>query len=348
VADDFEIGGTRIAPGETKKLEIPIVRLYTDTSMFLPVFIKRGKKPGPTLFVSAAIHGDELNGIEIISRLINSKNISGLKGTLIAVPLVNAYGVLNHERYLPDRRDLNRSFPGSKKGSLASRIAHIFMNEIVKKCDYGIDLHTGAIHRSNLPQIRANLDDKKTLAMAKAFGVPVLINSNLRDGSLRESANDLGISMLLYEAGEALRFDELSIRVGYRGILNVMRHLGMVTKRRSKKDPVEPYIARESGWVRATDSGFISHKHKLGDYVHKGDILAKVKDPYGEVIDIIKSNAEGVIIGKQNIPLVHEGEAVYHIAYFNQSSSKQSNSVIESIEQFHEHHGDSVNVNQPE
>lgn len=327
----FEIAGHSIAPGETKKLEVPIVRLYTDTSMFLPVYVKHGRRDGPKLFVSAAVHGDELNGIEIISRIINSKSIKNLKGTLIAVPLVNAYGVLNHDRYLPDRRDLNRSFPGSKKGSLASRIAHIFMNDIVKQCDYGIDLHTGALHRSNLPQIRANLDDPATLELAKAFGAPVLINSNLRDGSLRECANELGIAMLLYEAGEALRFDEISIRAGYRGIINVMRHLGMLSKRPTKRAPIKPFITEESGWVRAPDSGFVIHRHQLGDYVKKGDVLAVVKDPFGDVIDHVLAHAEGIIIGKQNIPLVHEGEAMYHIAYV----TKQQATVAERIEHFH-------------
>ncbi|NVJ59714.1 MAG: succinylglutamate desuccinylase/aspartoacylase family protein [Gammaproteobacteria bacterium] len=327
----FKIAGHSIAPGEAKKLEVPIVRLYTDTSMFLPVYVKHGRREGPKLFVSAAVHGDELNGIEIISRLINSKSVKNLKGTLIAVPLVNAYGVLNHDRYLPDRRDLNRSFPGTKKGSLASRIAYIFMNEIVKQCDYGIDLHTGALHRSNLPQIRANLEDPATLELAKAFGAPVLINSNLRDGSLRECANELGIAMLLYEAGEALRFDELSIRAGYRGILNVMRHLGMLSKRPTKRAPIKPFIAEDSGWVRATDSGFVSHRHQLGDYVKKGDLLATVKDPFGDVIDEVVAHAEGIIIGKQNIPLVHEGEAMYHIAYV----TKHHDTVAERIEHFH-------------
>ncbi|NVJ48921.1 MAG: succinylglutamate desuccinylase/aspartoacylase family protein [Gammaproteobacteria bacterium] len=332
-----------VLPGETRKLEIPIVRLYTDTSMFLPVYIKHGKRPGPTLFVSAAIHGDELNGIEIISRLINSKSLKNLKGTLIAVPLVNAYGVLNHDRYLPDRRDLNRSFPGSRKGSLASRLAHIFMTEIVKRCDYGIDLHTGAIHRSNLPQIRANLDHPETLAMAKAFAAPVLINSNLRDGSLRESANELGIPILLYEAGEALRFDEVSIRAGYRGIISVMRHLDMLSKRQSKKPPIKPFIARETGWVRATDSGFVTHQRSLGDFVHKGDQLAVIKDPFGDTIDTIIAHTSGIIVGKQNIPLVHEGEAVYHIAYVN----KTQETVAEHIEQFHHNIGTNPVANEP-
>jgi hypothetical protein len=313
----IEIAGHKILPGETKKIELPTVSLYTDTNMSIPIFVKRGKRKGPTLFVSAAIHGDELNGIEIISRLINNKKIDSLKGTLIAVPFVNGYGVLNQSRYLPDRRDLNRSFPGSKRGSLAGRIANLFLNEIVAKCDYGIDLHTGAIHRTNLPQIRANLDDPETLEMAKAFGIPVLLNSNLRDGSLRQEANDLGVKILLYEAGEALRFDELSIRAGVKGIINVMRHLGLLNKSRAKTHTTEPFVANQSSWVRATDSGFINHKSELGDYVEKGDILATIKDPFGKVLDNVVSNAKGIIIGKQNIPLAQEGEAMYHIAYFN-------------------------------
>lgn len=315
--DDLLIGGHRIQAGETKKIALPTVRLYTDTNMSIPIYVKRGKKPGPTIFVSGAIHGDELNGIEIISRLINSRSINALRGTLIAVPIVNAFGVLNQSRYLPDRRDLNRCFPGSAKGSLAGRIAYLFMQEVVLKCDFGIDLHTGAIHRSNLPQIRANLDDPVTFEMAKAFAVPVLINSNLRDGSLRQCADEHGIPMLLYEAGQALRFDELSIKVGVKGIMNVLRHLNMLPKRKSKKPPVEPFVARNSGWVRASDSGFVIHKKQLGDRVSEQDVLAEIKKPLGDVSSKILSHADGIIIGKQNIPLVQEGEAVYHIAYFN-------------------------------
>ncbi|TNC83022.1 MAG: succinylglutamate desuccinylase [Oleiphilus sp.] len=327
MVDELEIGGVKILPGQTKYIDLETVALYTDTSMSIPVFVKRGKRKGPTLVVSAAIHGDELNGIEIISRLINSKSLKSLKGTLIAVPFVNGYGVLNQSRYLPDRRDLNRCFPGSRKGSLAGRIAHLFLNEIVSKADVGIDLHTGAIHRTNLPQVRANLDDQETAALAKAFGVPVLINANIRDGSLRAAAGEKGVPMLLYEAGEALRFDELSIRAGVRGVLNVMRHLEMLGKSRARASAVEPFVARQSGWVRASDSGFISHLKQLGDYVEKGDVLATIKDPFGRTLDEIVCNAEGIIIGKQNIPLAQEGDAVYHVAYF-----KKPDDVAEHIE----------------
>lgn len=325
--EPIEIGGVAIKAGETKQIDLETVPLYTDTNMAIPVFVKRGKRAGPTLLVSAAIHGDELNGIEIISRLINSKAIKTIKGTLIAVPFVNGYGVLSQSRYLPDRRDLNRSFPGSKKGSLAGRIANLFLSEIVSKCDVGIDLHTGAIHRTNLPQIRANLDDSQTLELAKAFAVPVLINSNIRDGSMREAASEMGVPILLYEAGEALRFDELSIRAGLKGILNVMRHLGMISKGRSRANTVEPFVARQSGWVRANESGFVSHEKHLGDYVEKGDELALIKDPFGKVLGVVTSHAAGIIIGKQNIPLAQEGEAMYHIAYF-----RKPDDVVENIE----------------
>ena len=323
----LEIAGQIIKLGEERRIELPSVSLYTDTPMPIPVNVKRGKRPGPTLFVSAAIHGDELNGIEIIGRLLKSKSIKSLKGTLITVPMVNVYGVINQTRYMPDRRDLNRSFPGSARGSLAGRIAKLFLDEIVSKCDYGIDLHTGAIHRSNLPQIRANLDDEITSQLAKSFGVPVLLNADLRDGSLRESASEQGIPVLLYEAGEALRFDELSIRAGVKGIINVMRHTGMLAPSKTRKQSIEPFIARKSAWVRATDSGIVSHKRELGEFVKKGDTLAVISDPYGKEIDVVTTNVDGIIIGKQNIPLTQEGEAMYHVAYF-----KKMDEVMENIE----------------
>lgn len=311
------LAGVTVQPGEVKKIELPVVKLYTDTQMSIPVQVHCGRMAGPTLFLSAAIHGDELNGVEIIQRLINSKAMQKLRGTVLAVPMVNVYGVLNQTRYLPDRRDLNRSFPGSSRGSLAARMADLFLREIVRRCDYGIDFHTGAIHRSNLPQIRADLDDEATAQLASAFGVPVVLNANIRDGSLRQCAAEEGAKVLLYEAGEALRFDELAIRAGVRGTLNVMRSLGMLPASR-RKPSYEPVVARYSRWLRATDSGFIRHKKQLGDQVSRGDVLADIVDPYGTLLDSIVTKQDGIIIGKQNIPLVQEGEAVYHIAFFRQ------------------------------
>lgn len=322
------IGGIAILPGESKKIDLPVVRLYTDTEIKMPVYVKRARKNGPIMFVSAAVHGDELNGVEIIRRLIRRSSLKLTKGTLIFVPMVNVYGVLNQSRYMPDRRDLNRVFPGSTRGSLAGRLAHIFLNEIVSKCDYGIDLHTGAIHRSNLPQIRADLDDVETREMAEHFGVPVLLNSNLRDGSLRESAVEHGVKILLYEAGEALRFDELSIRAGERGVINVLAHLGMIRKRKpssTSNKKIMPFIAYSSSWVRADTSGFVRDRVQIGDQVTKGQVLAEIGDSFGEVQSKVLAGREGIIIGKQNIPLVQEGDAMFHIAYFKESDEVAGN-----------------------
>ena len=330
-AEHLEIGGHTILPGESKRIDLPTVRLYTE-DITIPVYVQRGRRKGPVLLVCAAIHGDELNGIEIIGRLIKSRQLENLRGSLVAVPMVNVFGVLNQSRYLPDRRDLNRSFPGSTRGSLAGRIAHLFASEVLAKCDYGIDLHTGARNRSNLPQIRANLDDPQTLNMARAFGVPVLLNSNLRDGSLRQCAMDKGIPMLLYEAGEALRFDELSIRAGVRGVINVMRYLNMLKTGSTRKAPVEPFVARNSTWMRAPDSGLVHHRKQLGDYVEKYEVLARITDAFGNPIDQVISSIAGIIIGKQNIPLVQEGEAMYNIAHF-----KSPDGVVDNIELLQEH-----------
>lgn len=331
--DTLRIGEFDILPGEQRKIELPVAKLYTDANVSLPVHIIRAKKAGPTIFVSAAVHGDELNGIEIIRRLINQKKFKIIKGTVIAVPMVNVYGVVNQSRYMPDRRDLNRCFPGSAKGSLAGRVAHIFLNEVVKHCDYGIDLHTGAIHRSNLPQIRADMSDAETKELAEVFGVSVALNSNLVDGSLRESAVKNQTKILLYEAGEALRFDELSIRAGMKGIVNILQHLGMKRKTAaSKKKKPAPFIANGSQWVRANASGIVHNIVDLGDQITKGEILAEIGSPYGEVIDFVKASRSGILIGKQNIPLVQEGEAMFHIAYFSEDDEE----IAEHIENVQE------------
>jgi predicted deacylase len=242
--------------------------------------------------------------------------------------MLNVYGVLNQSRYMPDRRDLNRCFPGSAKGSLAGRVADIFLEEIVKHCDYGIDLHTGAIHRSNLPQIRANLNDPETRTLAEVFGVPVLLNADLRDGSLRQAAVESDTRILLYEAGQALRFDELSIQAGVKGVLNVIRHLGLVNRKLRRKI-LTPYIANHSSWVRANCSGIVHDLKNLGDQVQKGTPLAEIGSPFGEVIDIVTANKSGIIIGKQNIPLVQEGDAMFHIAFFSEDDAEIAEKISE-------------------
>ncbi|WP_320821865.1 succinylglutamate desuccinylase/aspartoacylase family protein [Reinekea sp.] len=312
------IGNQEILPGHSYRIELPVARLYTDTEVTMPVYVIRGKRDGPSVFVSAAIHGDELNGIEIVRRLIQSKTLKVSAGTVYLVPMVNVYGVLSQSRYMPDRRDLNRSFPGSAKGSLAGRVANMFMEEIVNRCQYGIDLHTGAIHRSNLPQVRAFLEDPETLKLAQNFGVPVLLNSNLRDGSLREAAVALGTKILIYEAGQALRFDEFSIRAGVTGVLNVLTYLGVLTRKMPKKI-IQPYVANNSAWVRTGFSGIVNHLKNLGDQVQKNDVLATIGGPFGEVFGQVLAARSGIIIGKQNIPLAQEGDALFHIAFFSAS-----------------------------
>ncbi len=326
MADMLTIDTRDIYPGQKCQLTIPVAKLYTNTEISIPVHVQRAVRKGPTVFVSAAIHGDEINGVEIIRRLID-QDLSLIRGTLIMVPMVNVYGVINQSRYLPDRRDLNRSFPGSAKGSLAARLADQFMQNIVNHCEYGIDLHTGAIHRSNLPQIRADLNDEVTHELAKSFGVPVILNSTLRDGSLREAATDNDTRVLLYEAGEALRFDELSIQAGVTGVINVLMKLGLLKKRRSKRK-IEPFTANKSEWIRAARSGFVREYVKLGELTEKGQILAEINSPLGELIHQVTSTRSGIVIGKQNIPLVQEGDAMFHIAYFG----KDGDDVAEHIE----------------
>jgi uncharacterized protein len=310
------IGGVAIQPGERRSIDLEVGRLYTHSPTTMPVQVLRGKRPGPVLFVSAAIHGDELNGVEIIRRLMKVPALKRVKGTLITVPIVNLHGFINLSRYFPDRRDLNRSFPGSEKGSLAARVANLFMTEIVSQATHGIDLHTGAMHRGNLPQIRANLDNEETLELARAFGTPAILNSALRDGSLRMAAMDHDIPILLYEAGEALRFDEFAIRGGVEGIVRVMRQLGMLPKTR-KKPPPEPVIARSSSWVRAPQSGLFRAYVALGDRVTRNEtVLGVVSDPFGEAEIEVYSPWSGIVIGRLNLPLVNEGDALCHIARF--------------------------------
>jgi predicted deacylase len=317
VNGSIQIGNIAVAPGERRIINLPVARLYTHADLSMPVEVVNGRRDGPRLFVSAAIHGDELNGVEIIRRLLRHTSLKRLHGTLIAVPVVNVHGLLHRSRYLPDRRDLNRVFPGNERGSLAARIAHLFMREIVANATHGIDLHTGAVHRDNLPQVRANLNDQETRSLAEAFGTPVLINADLRDGSLREAAAEAGIPMLLYEAGEALRFDEVAIRVGLRGVLNVMRSLDMLPKVKRKEPRVMPVVSQGTTWIRAAESGILWSRLRLGARVSKGDVIGRIAAPLMNTEHVVEAPADGILIGRTHLPLVYEGEALFHIARFH-------------------------------
>ncbi len=334
---DFHIAGQWISPGQKRTINLSVARLYDFTEMNVPVHVHVGNKPGPVLFVCAAIHGDEINGVEIIRRLLKLKVLRDLSGVLISIPIVNVFGFNSRSRYLPDRRDLNRCFPGSENGSLGARLAHIFIEEIVSKCNMGIDLHTGAIYRKNLPQIRVSLENKEAKKLAQTFGAPVILNSELRDGSLRQAAQDRDIPLLLYEGGEALRFDDVSIRIGVRGIQNVMRAMGMLPslkgdeKKAAAKSLIKGHIASNSYWTRAPQSGTLIKLKKLGSSVKKGERVGYITDPFGNHnVDIIAQHS-GIIIGSCTLPLLNRGDAVFHLAVFEDLET-----VSEAVELFNE------------
>ncbi len=332
----FNINGVEVQPGERVVIDLALPKLNSHTALSMPVHVVHGRRDGPRLFICAALHGDEVNGVEIIRQVLAQKTLNRLHGTLVAVPVVNVYGMIHQSRYLPDRRDLNRSFPGHESGSMAARVTHLFMTEIVYRCTHGIDLHTGAIHRSNLPQIRANLDDSETERLARAFGVPVLLNASLRDGSLRQAAAEHGIPTLLYEAGEALRYDELAIRAGVHGVMQVMRELGMLPHLKRRGRPEDPFVARSSNWTRAPESGMLRTQIRLGALVQKNDVLGYVSDPYSGESFPVYAQTRGVVIGRIQTPMTHEGEALFHIARFKDDIDE----VMEQVETFHQTHAD--------
>lgn len=309
---DFVIADTRIARGRGKKLELPIAKLMSGTPVALPIQVLHGRDAGPTLWLSAAIHGDEIGGVEIIRQVLNDLDPEQMAGTVIAVPVVNVHGFNNNDRYLPDRRDLNRSFPGSARGSLAGRVANLLMREVVARCSVGIDLHTGSDLRTNLPQIRADLDDPGTLELAEAFAAPIAIHSRIRDGSLRQAGTEAGATVLLYEGGEASRFDTPAIEAGRDGIRRVLQHLGIVAT--APNPTYSTLVSRKSRWIRAPRSGIVHLDSKLAASVVAGDTIATIVDPFGKRLSRLTAKTGGLVIGHTQHPLVNQGDAVAHIA----------------------------------
>ncbi len=315
----LEIGGVRIPAGTRTTVELPAGQLYTHAPINIPLHVVHGRRSGPCLVVSAAVHGDEINGAEIIRRLLAQRALRRLAGTLIAIPVVNVLAFIGRSRYLPDRRDLNRSFPGSETGSMASRLAYRVRTEVLSRATHVIDLHTAAIHRDNLPQIRADLEDPGDAGLARAFGLPVIMNSPLIEGSLRQAVRDVGVPVVTYEGGEALRFNETAIRAGLQGVIRVMRHLGMLAASRSRRPRPEPhYVSENSSWVRAGQDGLLRAAVTLGDRVREGQELGWISDPFGGAELPVRAAFSGLVIGRTNMPLVHEGEALFHVARFEQ------------------------------
>lgn len=312
--ESFTLGDVTIAPGASAVADLPISLMSNHMPVTLPVQVIHGRKDGPVVFVSAAIHGDEIVGIEIVRRLAQSKALKRLAGTLLLAPIVNAFGFIDRSRYLPDRRDLNRCFPGSAAGSLASQLADRFLQDVVRRCDYGIDLHSAGQHRTNLPQIRVNPGDPRSLELAQAFGAPVIVPSRQRDGSLRKAADALDVPVLVYEAGEALRFDELGVRIGMKGILRILRHLGGLPARAISAATAPSPIVQRSTWVRAPEGGILRTWRTTGDSVQEGETLGAISDPFGTVETEVKATVGGLIIGRSNMPAVNQGDALFHLA----------------------------------
>jgi len=325
---DFEIAGQSVAPGRRAQVTLPVSSLPDHTPVGLEIEVIHGKRNGPTVFVSSAVHGDEVIGVEIVRRLLRAPQLERLRGTLLVLPIVNSFGFLTRSRYLPDRRDLNRCFPGSAQGSLGARLAHKFMQDIVLRCDFGIDLHSAAIHRTNLPQIRITSGDARVAAMARDFGAPVILTSSLREGSLRGEALARGVPVLLYEAGEGLRFDEMSVRAGVAGILRVLNGAGMIAAKGIAKARRRPYLCRSSRWLRAPIGGLVRLYRSEGDRVEEDDVLAVVSDPFGYAESELRAPMAGLLIGRTVLPVVNEGDALFHLA---EISANASDDVVQTL-----------------
>lgn len=306
------IAGHTLEPGSRTEIELRPARLPSGGWMEIPVVALHGTGAGPTAWLSAAIHGDEVCGVEIIRRVLAGLDPTQMNGTVLAVPVVNVPGFATGDRYMPDRRDLNRSFPGSARGSLASRFAHAFITEIVQHCDVGIDLHTGSDHRTNAPQIRADLADESTRELADVFGAPFALHARLRDGSLREAAVRAGATVLLYEGGEAWRFDRESISVGVRGVQRVLAHVG-ITDPSSAPPAGLPLILETATWARSPQSGLARLDVELGERVEARQPVGVVADAIGASEKVIRASRSGVIIGRNESPVVHRGDAVVNI-----------------------------------
>ncbi len=307
---ELQIYNTFIPVGKVVSIKIPISRLPSHTLIDLPVFVYRGKADGPGLLLTAGIHGDEINGIEIVRRLIDENSLMPDAGLVIAIPLVNVYGFIFNSRNLPDGKDLNRCFPGSANGSLANRLAHILMHEILPHVQYGIDFHTGGDRIANFPQIRCNLDHAKSRELASAFGPPFIVNTELIEKSFRKEAMKAGKTILVFEGGESLRLDEVAINEGKAGVRRVMEFLKMRTFQEKRHIPVS---VKTTTWMRTKDSGIFNSFVESGTKVSKNQPLASITDPYGESHVILKSPHDGYIIGINYMPVVNAGDALIHV-----------------------------------
>lgn len=309
---ELNIQGVQVRAGEKANIKIPIAKLPTHTLIDLPIFIRSSPQEGPVVLISGGVHGDEINGIATAKKLLEAfdQELDLLRGAVIVIPVVNIYGFLSNSRTFPDGRDLNRSFPGSKKGSLASRIAHILSAEILPHIDFGIDFHTGGRMISNYPQIRVDFKDKIGVELAKAFGTHYVVHSKHIEKSFRKTAYKNKKHLLVYEGGESMRLDSYSIEEAITGTKRLLHHLEMI---HSPQVLQTTLVIKESSWIRAKASGIFSCVAQLGDFVRKGEVLASISDPYGQVVVPIKASTTGHLIGVNNNPVVNVGDALLHV-----------------------------------
>jgi len=312
VGEYFEIAGKRIKLGQTVDLRLKVSEDYFGGEASFPVRVIRGKNSGPVVFVSAAVHGDELNGVGIIHELMIEEHLDLVAGTLLLVPVVNVFGFEGNQRYLPDRRDLNRSFPGSEEGSLAGRLAQVFTQEIIDRSDYGIDLHTAAIQRTNFPNIRGDLDHAGVRRLARAFGCELIVDGKGPDGSLRREAVKRHCPTIILEAGEPWKIEPTVLKLGVRGVLNVLKSLGMMEG--PLQLPQYQTTIRTTTWVRATNGGILRFHVAPGEVVTQGQPLASIHSILGDRTELLSSPNDGIVLGMATLPLVKPGEAVVHIA----------------------------------
>ena len=324
----FTIAGEHIPLGRFKDVRIIISETYTGEKVGVPLRVIRAKKPGPTVFITAAIHGDEINGTGIIHDFFFGDAVNLKCGTLILAPVVNVFGFESHERYLPDRRDLNRSFPGSKNGSLASRIAHKLMTELVDKCDYGIDLHTAAFQRTNFPNIRADLTNVDARRLAEAFGCIMIVDGKGPVGSFRREATKRGCPTIILEAGEPWKVEPSVLSIGTQGIRNVLINLGMI-EGTLLKPPFQAKV-RKTQWIRATVGGILKFHVSPGDFVEDGQVIVTNYSIMGVEQNTLASPNHGIILGMTTMPAVKPGEPICNIATLTAKQLQRYRSKLEN------------------
>ncbi|MCC5933103.1 MAG: succinylglutamate desuccinylase/aspartoacylase family protein [Balneolales bacterium] len=319
--DIFEMKGQRVKPGDSAVISFRIARLPTHTQIDLPVYIFRGAEAGPVLLLTAGLHGNEINGIEIVRKMISEGSVKPSRGTVVAIPIVNIYGFLQSERYLPDGKDLNRSFPGNQTGSLAQRVAWVLMNEIIPKIDFGIDFHTGGASLSNFPQIRCDFEYGLNLDLAKMFAPPFIMNSAMINKSLRRAAHRIGKHIVVYEGGESLRFDDFAISEGVSGTLRMMKALQMIDD--APQPAFRPKILSATTWIRARYAGIFHTLIQPGDILKRNQLIGTITDPFGETTYPIKTREGGHVICLNNMPVLNAGDAIAHIGKEKQTASAQ-------------------------